>query len=70
MFAEMGIDECTEMHLKFHDSPNHSVLVTTPKVGVMGLNFTAGNHVVITQMFWVLNEQREAFAQVVRLGQN
>jgi SNF2 family DNA or RNA helicase len=70
MFAEMAIDECTEMQLKFHDSPNHSVLVTTPKVGVTGLNFTAANHVVITQIFWVLNEQREAFAQVVRLGQN
>jgi len=28
------------------------------------------NHAVITQKFWALNEQRQAFARVVRLGQN
>jgi len=70
MFAEMGNDEQTEMQLKFQDSPNPSVFVTTPKVGGTGLNLTAANHAVITQKFWVLNEQRQAFAQVVRLGQN
>jgi len=32
MFAEMGNDERTEMQLKFQDSPNPSVFVTTPKV--------------------------------------
>jgi hypothetical protein len=46
------------------------VFVTTPKVGGTGLNLTAANHAVITQKFWVLNEQRQAFAWVVRLGQN
>jgi len=70
MFAEMGNDECTEMQLKFQDSPNPSVFVTTPKVGGTGLNLTAAKHAVITQKFWVLNEQYQAFAQVVRLGQN
>jgi len=70
MFAEMGNDERTEMQLNFQDSPNPSVFVTTPKVGGTGLNLTAANHTVITQKFWVLNEQRQAFAQVVRLGQN
>jgi len=70
MFAEMGNDERTEMQLKFEDSPNPSVFVTTPKMGGTGLNLTAANHVVITQKFWVLNEQRQAFARVVRLGQN
>jgi len=39
-------------------------------VGGTGLNLTAANHAVITQKFWVLNEQRQAFARVVRLGQN
>jgi hypothetical protein len=62
MYAEMGNDECTEMQLKFQDSPNPSVFVTTPKVGGTGLNLTAANHAVITQKFWVLNEQRQAFA--------
>jgi len=57
MYSEMGNDERTEMQLKFQDSPNPSVFVTTPKVGGTGLNLTAVNHVVITQKFWVLNEQ-------------
>jgi len=70
MFAEMGNNERTEMPLKFQDSPNPSVFVTTPQVGGTGLNLTAADHAVITQKFWALNEQRQAFAQVVRLGQN
>jgi len=70
MYAEMGNDECPEMQLKFQDSRNRSVFITTPKVGGTGLNLTAANHSVITQKFWVLNEQRQAFAQVVQLGQN
>jgi hypothetical protein len=37
-------------------------------VGGTGLNLTAANHVVTTQKFWVLNEQCQAFARVVRLG--
>ena len=70
MFAEMGNDEWTEMQLKFQDSPNPSVFVTTPKVGGTGHNLTAAKHAVITHKFWVLNEQRQAFAWVVQLGQN
>jgi hypothetical protein len=69
-YAEMGNDECTQIQLKFQDSPNPSVFVTTPKVGGTSRNFTAANHAVITQKFWVLNEQQQAFTQVVRLGQN
>jgi len=70
MYAEMGNDERTEMQLRFQDSRNPSVFVTTPKVGRTGLNLTAANHVVLTQKFWVLNEQQQAFARVVRSGQN
>jgi len=70
MNADMGNDERIEMQLKIQDSPNPSVFVTTPKVGGIGLNLTAANHAVTTQKFWVLNEQRQAFARVVRLGQN
>jgi SNF2 family DNA or RNA helicase len=44
------------MQLKFQDSQNPSVFVTTPNVGGMGLNLTAANHAVITKKFWVLNE--------------
>jgi len=69
MYAEMGNDEGTEMHLTFHDSPYPSLFVTTPTVGATGPNLTAANHVVLTQKFCVLNEQRQAFAWVVRLGQ-
>ena len=67
---EMGNDEHTEMQLKFQDSANPSEFVTTPKVGGTGLNLTAANHAVITQNFWVLNEQYQAFARVVQQGQN
>jgi hypothetical protein len=70
MFAEMCNNERTEMQLKFQHSPNPSVFVTTPKVGGTGLNHTAANHAVITQKFWVLHEQHQAFAWVVRLGHN
>jgi len=62
MFAEMGNGERTEMQLKFQDSRNPSLFITTSKVGGTGLNLTAANHVVITQKFRVLNEQRQAFA--------
>jgi len=65
MYAEMGNDEFTEMQLKFHDSPNPSAFVTTPTVGGTGLNLTAANDEVMTQKFWLLNEQHEAFARVV-----
>jgi len=70
MYAEMGNEERTEMQLRFQDPRNPSVFETTPKVGRTGLNLTAVNHAVITQKFWVLNEQRQAFARVARLGQN
>jgi len=70
IYAEMGNDERTAMQLKFQDSRNPSVFVTTPNGGRTGLNLTAANHAVITQKFWVLNEQWQAFAWVVQLGQN
>jgi SNF2 family DNA or RNA helicase len=65
MNVEMGNDERTEMLLKFKDSPNLSVFVTTPRVGGTGLNLTAANHVVITHKFWVFNAQQQEFARVV-----
>jgi hypothetical protein len=70
IYAEMGNDERTEMQLKFQGSPNASMFVTTTKVGGTCRNLTAANHVVISQKFWVLNEQRQAIAEVVRLWQN
>jgi hypothetical protein len=70
MYVDMGNNEHTEIQFKFQDSPNPSVFVTTPKVCGKGLNLTVANHAVITQKFWVLNEQQQPCAQVVRLGQN
>lgn len=66
----MSNDQQTEIQLKLHDSTNPSGLGTTPNVGGSGLNLTAVNHAVITQMFRVMNKQRQAFAPVVRQGQN
>jgi hypothetical protein len=65
MYAEMGNDEHTQMQLKFQDSPNPSVFITTLKVGGTGLNLTAANHAVMSQKFWVLNGQCLGFAQIV-----
>jgi hypothetical protein len=70
MYAEMGNDERTEMQLKFQDSQNPSVFVTTHKGGGTAQNLTVAKHVAVTQKFWVLNEQRQAFARGVRGGQN
>jgi hypothetical protein len=62
MYAEMDNDECTEMQLKFQESRNPSVFITTLNVGRTGLNLTVANHAVMTHKFWVLSEQRQAFA--------
>jgi len=51
MYAEMGNDQRNEMQLKFHDLPDPSVFVTTPKVGGTGLNLSAANHAIITKKF-------------------
>jgi hypothetical protein len=48
MYVEMGKEKRTEMQLKFQDSTNPSVFVTTLKVGGTGLNLTAANHVLRT----------------------
>jgi SNF2 family DNA or RNA helicase len=68
MYAEMGNDEGIEMQLKIQDSPDSSAFITTPRVSGKGINLTAANHAVITQKFWVSNQQRQAFEGVVRLG--
>jgi len=70
MYAEMGHNEGTEVQLKFHDWKNPSEFVTTPTICGTGLNLTAGNHMALSQQFWVLNEQRQAFARVFWLGLN
>jgi len=66
----MGNARRTDMQLKSQDSRNPSAFVTTPQVGGLGLNLTAANHAMVTLKFCVLNEQRQAFAGIVRLGQN
>jgi len=70
MYAEMGNDERTEMQLRFQDSRNPSVFVTTPKVGGTCTYLTAAHNAVTSQDFCVLNEERQAFARVVRLRHN
>jgi SNF2 family DNA or RNA helicase len=68
MYAEMGNNERTEIHLKFQDSRNPSVFIPTPKVDVTGLNLTAVNQAVITQKCWVLHEQRRHLHQSSSYG--
>jgi hypothetical protein len=56
IYGETGDAEQTEVLQKFQDSPNPSVLVTTPKAVWTGLKLTSVNYAVITQKFGVLNE--------------
>jgi len=55
-FTEMDINKYTAIQLRFQNSPNPSVLVTTPKVAGHGLNFTAVNDAVIIQKFCILTQ--------------
>ena len=64
-WAMMNTYNCSS-NSRIHEIP----LITTPRVGGTGLNLTAANQTVITQKFWVLNEQHQVFARVVQLGQN
>jgi hypothetical protein len=68
MYAEMGNNGPTEMQLKFQDSGNHFVSISTPTVGAISQGCTTANHGVTTKKCWGLNEQREVFALL--LAQN
>jgi len=70
VYAEIGNDDCAEMQLKFQDSPNPSLFISTPNVGGSHLILTVPNHAVITHMLWKLDEQHPALTWAVRLGQN
>ena len=59
----------TELRNEFQNMARCAVFLTTTKVGGTGLNIVAANHAVILQKPWVLNEQRQAFGRIVRLGQ-
>jgi hypothetical protein len=48
MYAQMGNHGPTEMQLKFQDSGNPCVFITTPKVDGTSLNLAAAIHMVIT----------------------
>jgi len=70
MYTDMANNEWTDRQLQFLVSPNPSVTVTTPKEDRAGLKPTATNHVVITEKFFVLNEQWQTCPPVVWLGYN
>jgi hypothetical protein len=69
MVSEDSADRRSEVMSDFQNSPWCSVFITTTKIGGTGLNLVAANHAVILQKPWVLNEQRQAFGRIVRLGQ-
>ena len=62
-------DDRTELLNKFKNTAQCAVFLTTTKVSGTGLNLVAENHVVIFPKSWVLNEQRQVFGCIVRLGQ-
>jgi len=51
----MDNNKQSEIELKFEESQNYSVFVTSPKKARTGLYLTAANYSVTTNMFWVLN---------------
>jgi hypothetical protein len=59
----------TQIIDEFESSSACAVFITTTKLGGTGLNLVAANHAVVLQKPWVLNEQRQAFGRIVRLGQ-
>ena len=69
MFSEDSAERRTELMSEFQNSPCCTVFITTTKIGGTGLNLVAANHAVVLQKPWVLNEQRQAFGRIVRLGQ-
>ena len=69
MLSDDSPDNCTELMNEFQNTVRCAVFLTTMKVGGTGLNLVAANHLVMLQKPWVLNEQRQAFDQIVRLGQ-
>jgi hypothetical protein len=66
-YAVMDNDECTDEQLKFQNSHNPSIFITTPIVGSADIYIAAAYYAVITEKFWRLNQQQQAFAQIVRL---
>jgi hypothetical protein len=58
LYAKRRNDKRTEIQLKIQYSRNPSVFITTPKVGVTGLNPKAANHAEIPQKFLLVNEKR------------
>ena len=69
MLSDDSPDDRTELMNESQNTVECAVSLTITKVGVTGLNLVAANHVVILQKPWVLNEQRQAFGRIVRLGQ-
>jgi superfamily II DNA or RNA helicase len=69
MSSEDTAERRTELMNEFQHTSSCAVFVTTTKIGGTGLNLVAANHAVILQKPWVLNEQRQAFGRIVRLGQ-
>ena len=69
MQSDDYLDDRTELMNEFQNTARCAVFLTTTKVGGTGLNLVASNHAVILQKPWVLNEQRQAFGQIVRLSQ-
>jgi hypothetical protein len=66
----MGYDGWNDLQFTFQYSQNPSVFVTTPQVGGTCLHFAETNDAVVSHKWWVLNEQRKAFALIVWLGQS
>ena len=69
MLSNKSPDDRTELMNEFQNKAQSTIFLTTTKVGCTCLNLVAANYSVILQKPWVLNEQRQTFDRIVRLGQ-
>lgn len=69
MYAEIGNKQPSKAQLKLRDSPNPHEFAATPEVGIAAFNVIAQNIVVLPQQFKLLNQQCDAFENVISLEQ-
>lgn len=79
--AEIGLDQCELFHGKmtsaersrvlgrFNTDPGVKVFLVSLKCGGCGLNLVAANHIIMTEPYFNLAEEKQAIDRVYRIGQ-
>lgn len=54
---------------RFSEDDDYFILIASLKAGGVGLNLTAGNRVIIIDLWWNQSVETQAFCRVYRIGQ-